>query len=67
MLDKILKIIAIFLLLFVICMIVTFYIKSDVPDTLITCVFGACTGELSIMGWIKTAKEKNQGRADDEE
>lgn len=57
--NKILIIIGIFLFLFIVTMIITFFIKDSVPDVLITCVFGACTGELSIMGWIKTVKDKN--------
>jgi len=57
-LDKVLIAVALFLLLFIITMIVTFYIKDAVPDTLILSVFGACTGEVSICGWIKTVKEK---------
>lgn len=59
-LDKVLKWLALFLLLFVICMIVTFYIVGSVPDTLIISVFGACTGEVSVCGWIKTVKEKRE-------
>ena len=56
--DKILKMLAVFLLLFVVTMIIVFLIKDAVPDTLIACVFTACTGELSVMGWIKTVKDK---------
>ena len=37
---------------------------GGVPDTLVTCVFGACTGELSIMGWIKSTKDKYIKRAE---
>lgn len=32
------------------------------PDVLITCVFGAITGECGFMGWIKTNKEKYRDR-----
>ena len=33
-----------------------------VPDTLVTCVFAALTGECGVMGWIKTSKVKHQER-----
>lgn len=56
--DKVLIAIALFLLVFIITMIVIFCYKDNVPDTLILSVFGACTGEVSICGWIKTVKEK---------
>lgn len=56
--NKILKVLAIFLLIFTVGMIVIFCVKDSIPDTLVTCVFGACTGELSIMGWIKASKVK---------
>lgn len=34
----------------------------EVPNTLITCVFAALTGEAGVMGWIKTNKDKTQSR-----
>ena len=58
-LDKVLIILAVFLLIFVVTMIVIFCVKDNVPDTLIISVFGACTGEVSICGLIKSIKEKN--------
>lgn len=33
-----------------------------IPDTLCTCVFGVLGGELGIMGWIKSSKEKAETR-----
>lgn len=60
--DKILLIIGIFLLLFTIIMIWMFSTYNTVPDTLITCVFAATTGELGVMGWIKTCKERKRER-----
>ena len=33
-----------------------------VPDTLITCFYSAMAGECGVMGWIKTAKVRNQDR-----
>lgn len=65
--DKILIILAVFLLLFIVTMIIIFCVKDSVPDQLIICVFAACTGEVSIMGWIKTTKEKIKGENEDEE
>lgn len=60
--DKILIVIGVFLFLFTAAMIVIFCVSGSVPDTLITCVFAATGGECGIMGWIKTAKDKNQER-----
>lgn len=60
--DKVLKIVAVFLITFVIVMIVVYCVTGGIPDTLCTCVFAACTGELSIMGWIKTTKERHKER-----
>ena len=67
--NKVLVFLAIFLLIFITTMIVIFIRHGAVPDTLITCVFAASTGELSVLGWIKTTKEKkkedeNDGMAD---
>lgn len=58
--NKVLVFLAIFLLIFITTMIVIFIRQGAVPDTLITCVFAASTGELSVLGWIKTTKEKNK-------
>ena len=33
-----------------------------ISDTLVTCVFGVLGGELGIMGWIKSSKEKSETR-----
>lgn len=57
--DKILIVIAAVLITFTITMIITFWHTGNVPDTLITAVFGACLGEFGFMAWIKTTKEKN--------
>ncbi|MCD7822524.1 MAG: hypothetical protein LUG86_00660 [Oscillospiraceae bacterium] len=46
--DRILIILGGFMGLFTIAMIVTFYIKDAVPDTLITCVMG-CSGVEGIL------------------
>ena len=60
--DKILLLIGIFLLAFVVVMIRMFDTHGAVPDTLIACVFAATTGELGVMGWIKTTKERKKER-----
>lgn len=60
--DIILILVGTFLLIFTITMIVIFLVCGTVPDTLITCVFGACAGECGIMGWIKTTKDKHEAR-----
>lgn len=60
--DKILLILFIGLVIFVVKMIQLFEAYGMVPDTLITCVFAAVVGEVSITGWIKTTKERLQDR-----
>lgn len=60
--DKILLIVFICLVIFVVYMIRLFEQYGMVPDTLITCVFAAVVGEVSITGWIKTTKERHQDR-----
>lgn len=60
--DKVLLILYIGLVIFVIKMIQLFEAYGMVPDTLITCVFAAIVGEVSITGWIKTTKERHQDR-----
>ena len=60
--DKILIIIAVFLVMFTVTMIWLYKTTFGVPDTLITCVFAATTGELGVMGWIKTTKTRQQER-----
>lgn len=60
--DKILLILFISLVIFVVKMIQLFEAYGMVPDTLITCVFAAIVGEVSITGWIKTTKERHQDR-----
>lgn len=60
--DIILIIVGVSLLSFTIAMIRLFREYGAVPDTLVTCVFAALGGECSIMGWIKTTKERNKER-----
>lgn len=56
--NVILVILAIAVITFTITMIQIFIKTGSTPDTLITCVFVATTGELGVMGWIKSTKEK---------
>lgn len=46
------------LIFFTALMIIVFIVKGSVPDTLITCVFGASSIECGALGWIKTTKVK---------
>ena len=60
--DKILLLLAVFLLIFVSVMIWLYYRTGAIPDTLCTCVFAICGGECGVMGWIKTTKERQRDR-----
>ena len=60
--DFILIIVGILLIAFTVTMIITFWRMGTVPDTLITCFYGALAGECGVMGWIKTAKVRHQER-----
>lgn len=42
-------------------------LTGGVPDTLVQCVFVACTGECGFMGWIKTSKVKAKEREEKKE
>jgi len=64
--NKILIALGLGLVGFTIVMIVIFLCKDAIPDTLVTCVFAACTGEFSILGWIKTTKEKQRNIEEDD-
>ena len=50
------------IIIFTITMIVIYTKTYAIPDTLCTCVFGVLGGELGIMGWIKSNKEKTEAR-----
>lgn len=60
--DIILIIVGVAILIFTIIMIWLYLVTGGIPDTLVTCFFAACTGECGFMGWIKTAKTRNQER-----
>lgn len=60
--DRILVFLGLFLLVFTITMIIVFLICGSIPDTLVAGVYGACSVEGGIMGWIKNRKEQVQAR-----
>lgn len=60
--DVILIIVAVLVIAFTVTMILVFLKYAMVPDTLITCFYAAMASECGIMGWIKTAKVRNQER-----
>lgn len=60
--DKILLILGGFLLSFIICMIVTYWVKGGIPDTLVTMVLGAGGLEAFICAWIKNTNTKSGGK-----
>lgn len=60
--DKILIVLALFLLAFICVMLWLYYKTGAIPDTLCTCVFTVCGGECGVMGWIKTTKERTKER-----
>ena len=62
--NIVLIVIGIYLFLFTSCMIYVYIKTGGIPDTLVTCVFMACTGELGVMGWIKSTKDKYIKRAE---
>ncbi|MCD7847824.1 MAG: hypothetical protein LUG49_07350 [Oscillospiraceae bacterium] len=65
--DKILIILGGFMGLFTIAMIVTFYIKDAVPDTLITCVMGCSGVEGILTAAITISKQITSAKKDSEE
>ena len=54
--KRVLVILALFLLAFIVSMIITFWIKGAVPDTLISCVLDASKIESMALGAIKISK-----------
>lgn len=60
--DRILIFVGILLIIFIVVMIVLFCSFGSIPDTLCTCVFAACTGELGITGMIQSTKNKYRER-----
>ena len=60
--NIILVVIGLMLFWFTVVMIDLFKDYGMIPDTLVSCVFVALTGECGVMGWIKTNKEKFRDR-----
>ena len=58
--DFILILLYITVLIFTGLMYWTYMVTGGIPDTLCTCFFVAVTGECGFMGWIKTAKVRQQ-------
>ena len=58
--DIILILLYITVLLFTGLMYWTYMVTGGIPDTLCTCFFVAVTGECGFMGWIKTAKVRQE-------
>ena len=66
--NKILAIMAIAIAAFIACMIVTYWVKGGVPDTLIQYTLGAGGVEALAMAMIKITKVRNEnGGTDDED
>ena len=58
--DIILVIVGVSIVIFTTIMVWIYLVTGGIPDTLCTCFFVACTGECGFMGWIKTAKVRQQ-------
>lgn len=58
--DIILVLLYITVLIFTGLMYWTYMMTGGIPDTLCTCFFVAVTGECGFMGWIKTAKVRQE-------
>lgn len=57
--NLVLLVVAVVLIGYTAVALYLFYKTSCEPSTLTTCVFAVCGCECGVMGWIKTAKEKN--------
>ena len=62
--TKVLIILGIFAFLFIVTMIVTFWVKDSVPDTLIQYVLGAGGVEALMLAGIKISKVITEGNKD---
>ena len=60
---KVLILLGTFLVAFIVAMIVTFWVKGSVPDTLIQCVLGGSGIEALALAGIKISKVISGGRA----
>ena len=64
--NKILVILAAFIFLFITVMVVTFWVKGDVPDTLIQYTLGAGGVEVLMLAGIKISKVMKGEKPDDD-
>lgn len=62
--DLILVIMAIVLICYTVANLIIFVRIGSEPSTLTTCIFAACTGELGVMGWIKSNKDRQREKED---
>lgn len=60
--DKILVGMAVLIIIFIVTMVVTYWVKGGVPGELIAGVFAMCTGEAGVMGLIQTSKNRIRER-----
>lgn len=65
--DKVLKVLAGFIFLFITVMVVTFWVKDSVPDTLIQYTLGAGGVECLLLAGIKISKVWKGGKNKDDE
>lgn len=68
--GKVLILLGVFLLAFVVAMMVTFWVKGSVPDTLIQCVLGSGGLECLALAGIKISKVitgEKPGKGEDNE
>lgn len=61
--DVALILMAVLLLIFTVKMIKLYELTGGIPDTLVTCVFAALTGEAGFMAIITRQKIKERNRA----
>lgn len=61
--DKVLILEAVILVAYTVADLIVFWHTGAEPATLTTCVFGVCGFENGVMGWIKTTKDKQAGKA----
>ena len=71
--NKVLIFMGITLIIFTVTMIVTFWVKCSVPDSLITSFYALFLSEAGFLAWIRTIKRKykedeiEQDETDEEE
>lgn len=64
--DKVLIVLAVFISLFISVMIITFWVKDSVPDTLIQYTLGAGGVECLLLAGIKISKVLKGNKKEDE-